>query len=82
MQGVYFFLVNADEVIIMDNQQWINVHVDIIKGLMLNSDLTNIKELVEADASINNVIKFLLKSIVKYGGVFNEKFKSQFIKIA
>jgi hypothetical protein len=49
---------------------------------MLNSNLINIKELVEAGASIDNVIRILLKSMVKYGGVFNEKFKSQFIKIA
>ncbi len=48
---------------------------------MLNSDLTNIKELVEVAASIDNVIRILLKCIVKYGGIFNEKFTSQFIKI-
>jgi hypothetical protein len=48
---------------------------------MLNSDLINIKELMEVGASIDNVTRILLKSMVKYGGVFNEKFTSKFIKV-
>jgi hypothetical protein len=32
VQGVHLFLVTANEVInIMDNQQWINVHVYVMK---------------------------------------------------
>jgi len=36
---------------------------------------------MEVGASIDNVTRILLKSMVKYGGVFNEKFTSKFIKV-
>ncbi len=67
MQRV-FFLVSANERITMDNQQWINVHVYIIKHWCQIPILLSL-ERMEVSATTNSNIIILLKCMVKYGRI-------------
>ncbi len=64
----FFFLVSANERITMDNQQWINVHVYLIKHWRQIPILLSLEHM-EVSAITNSITIILLKCMVKYGRI-------------
>jgi hypothetical protein len=60
----------------MDNQQWTNVHVYIMKNWHRFPILLSLEH-VEVDATPYNIIAILLKCMTKYGQLLVEKFGSR-----
>jgi hypothetical protein len=64
----------------MDNQQWTNVHVYIMKDWHQFPILLTLEH-VEANATIYNIIAILLKCMAKYGQLLVEKLGSRWVCI-
>ncbi len=73
---VNFFSMNVNEVTTTNNQQWINIHLYLIK-IWRSIPILLTLECVEMGANINNIIRILLKCMVKYEGLSNEGFSSR-----
>lgn len=70
----------ANEVAIMDNQQWTNVHVYIMKDWYQFPILLTLEH-VEPDATTCNIIAILLKCMTTYGQLLVEKLGSRWVCI-
>jgi hypothetical protein len=78
VQRAIFCLVSANEVIIMDNQQWINVHVYLMKHWRQIPILFS-SERMEVNATTNNINIILLKCMVKYRGILCDEFDLRWV---
>jgi hypothetical protein len=78
MQGVNVFSMNVDEVTIMEHQEWIIVHVYVMKHWHCIPILLTLEH-VEVGATINHITTIILKCMVKCGGALCDKFGSRWV---
>jgi len=64
VQAINYFFVTIDEVTTLDNQQWIKVHVCVVKDWRRFPILFTL-ECVEVSVIANNITSILLKYMVK-----------------
>ncbi len=63
---------------IMDNYQWINIHVYVMKDWCQVPILLTL-ECVNVSANANNITTILLKCVIKYGEFSNEECGSRWV---
>jgi hypothetical protein len=74
MQDYVFFAWSADEVIIIDNQEWINVHAYMMQNWICILILLTL--LSWGVCHNQKIIVVILQSIMKFGGLVEEQLAS------
>ncbi len=68
IQKAKYIIVNCDEVTIIDNQSWCNVHAHIVDGFKRVPLLLNLERLL-GGGTLDNLTILILKSLIEYGGL-------------
>jgi hypothetical protein len=66
-----YIVVNCDEVMIVDNQCWVNIHVDLVEGFKCSLILLNLERLVSGGTT-NNFTNVISNSFLVYLGLIVE----------
>jgi len=71
-----YLVVSCNEVIMIDNQSWINIHTYLVKGFKCIPILLNLERLVSG-GTIDNLTNVILKSLMVNGGLTMEEFSNK-----
>ncbi len=69
---------SCDEVMMMDNQSWVNIHVYFANGFKCISILLNLEKLISS-GTIDNLTTMILIFLLVYGGLTVEKINNKLI---
>ncbi len=69
---------NCDEMTIVDNQSWVNIHAYLVDGFKCISILLNLEKLI-GDGTIDNLTIVISNFLLVYGGLIVEKISNKLI---
>ncbi len=69
---------SCDEVTMMDNQSWVNIHVYLANGFKCILILLNLEKLI-GSGTIDNLTIVILNFLLVYGGLIVEKISNKLI---
>ncbi len=75
-----FITVNADEVTIIDNIQWLSIHLYMVQQWKRIPILLYM-ETINMFATSNNIFVFMLKCLLEFGGLRLEEFCEKLVNI-
>ncbi len=73
-----FLVMSCDEVTMMDNQSWVNIHVYLANGFKCILILLNLEKLI-GSGTIDNLTIVILNFLLVYGGLIVEKISNKLI---
>lgn len=73
VQKCVFFVLNVDEVTMIDNQKWISMHVYMRKNWVWTPLILTF-QWIEMGATIENIMVIILQNSIKFEGLVEEEF--------
>ncbi len=78
ISSVNYVAISANEMTIVDDQQWINIHVYMMKNWKRVPILLTFEK-VEMGVTLNNIEAIILNAMGRYGGLTNEAMASKWV---
>ncbi len=76
-----YIVINYDEVMIVDNQSWVNIYAYLVEGFKCSLILLNLERLVSG-GTISNLTNVILNSLLVYLGLIVEDINHKLICFA